>query len=60
MCSIRGEGEQIMPPWIIFHGAGYISQGEADYYDALGIGWHFQAMLMLLTAASGCGPLLPR
>ena len=32
-----------MPPWIIFHGAGYISQGEADYYDALGIGWHFQA-----------------
>ena len=43
MCRIRGEGEQIMPPWIIFHGAGYISQGEADYYDALGIGWHFQA-----------------
>lgn len=31
-----------MEPWIIFRGEGYITDEERDYYDGLGIGWHFQ------------------
>ena len=31
-----------MPPWIIFHGEGFVSPEEAEYYDSLGLGWHFQ------------------
>lgn len=41
--SIRAEGEQVIPPWIIFSGAGFVSQEEADFLDSLNIGWSFQS-----------------
>ena len=43
MCSIRAKGKQIMPPFIIFKGRGYISQKEADFLDSqTNIRWTFQ------------------
>lgn len=39
--SIRADGEQLMPPWIIFRGEGHITQEEVDFLDALDIGWAF-------------------
>ena len=33
--TIRAQGEQCAPCWIIFKGKGQVSQEEIDYYDTL-------------------------
>jgi hypothetical protein len=40
---IRADGEQFMPPFILFSGAGFITADEVEYLDSLpNIRWDFQ------------------